>query len=210
MGICGKGEDVTTGGGSVAGVGGKGWVSVFVRTKEEKGGLLRQRDSSLRFAAFRMTCGRDGGGMAGVGGKGWVSVFVRTKEEKRGLLRQRDSSLRFAAFRMTCGRDGGGMTGVGGKGWVSVFVRTKEEKGGLLRQRDSSLRFAAFRMTCGRDGGGMTGRWVVRSGVGVPKSGGIVLNLVPWSGGARVPWRTLSRKCISGGTAEGPCRSGYS
>ena len=45
---------------------------------------------------------------------------------------------------------------------------------------------------------------------GVPKLGGIVLNLFSWSGCARVPWRTLSRSSILGGTAEGPCRSGYS
>ena len=50
-------------------------------------GVTYQRDSSLRFAVFRMTCGGVGEGS----GEG-------------GVLRRRDSSSR-SLLRMTCGRE---------------------------------------------------------------------------------------------------------
>ena len=78
------------------------------RLREDTGRWMahRQRDSSLRSASFRMTCG-------GVGGDGLpTTVFTGGEccrgQGRGGLLRRRDSSLRFASFRMTYGWRGKG------------------------------------------------------------------------------------------------------
>ena len=89
------------------------------RLREDTGRWMahRQRDSSLRSASFRMTCG-------GVGGDGLpTTVFTGGEccrgQGRGGLLRRRDSSLRFAAFRMTCGWRGKGYSGTGPAGFIA-------------------------------------------------------------------------------------------